>query len=289
MFNKFDLTNFNIDEKGAAHIFTEKTGCPPNAWFRISSNTDMNKEETMRKPKFSKGDWITNGENTLLITNVHTLDYDFKRLDGTEAYDTVDHVDKNFHLWTLDDAKDGDILYLKENYDDIEWLILFEKVEDEKIFDNFALATTSKSFFNGDFWGCLDQINVIRPTQQEERKELLDAINNNKTEDYNQSTANKLNKEEELTDFEKYLYSVINESPVVLQPLYGNDKEYNEKLKECTKVYGKKLFSIAKKEIMQKVTNWLFNHNDYITVNNNCITMFDMNKCIEDLEKHIEK
>lgn len=72
-------------------------------------------EETQHKPKFKAGDWITDGDNTLRITEVLPLDYAFQRTDGTTADDSINYVDNHFHLWTIRDAKDGDILTCEGN------------------------------------------------------------------------------------------------------------------------------------------------------------------------------
>lgn len=62
------------------------------------------------KPKFKVGDWIvfTNG-NVEHITSVGTHGYTFD--DGD--YLLHDDCDKNAHLWTINDAKDGDVLVNK--------------------------------------------------------------------------------------------------------------------------------------------------------------------------------
>ena len=63
------------------------------------------------EPKFKAGDWITNGEYTWLIDNVCYNMYDLVSLDGhSKVDDTISHVDEHFHLWTIEDARDGDVL-----------------------------------------------------------------------------------------------------------------------------------------------------------------------------------
>lgn len=39
---------------------------------------------------------------------------------------------------------------------------------------------------------------------------------------------------------------------------------------------------------IKEVCEWLCNHNDYICGSTNGITMYDMDKLIEDLKKHLE-
>lgn len=62
------------------------------------------------KPKFKVGDWITNSDYTWKIVEVKPLDYILQSQDGNIVDDTIIHVDEHFHLWTIKDAKNGDVL-----------------------------------------------------------------------------------------------------------------------------------------------------------------------------------
>jgi len=62
------------------------------------------------KPKFKVGDWITNGEYIWNVTTIQPLDYILQSPDGNMVDDTIFYVDEQFHLWTIQDAKDGDVL-----------------------------------------------------------------------------------------------------------------------------------------------------------------------------------
>jgi hypothetical protein len=66
------------------------------------------------KPKFNVGDWITNGEYTWKVTDIKPLDYILQSQNGDVVDDTISYVDEEFHLWTIQDAKDGDILATKK-------------------------------------------------------------------------------------------------------------------------------------------------------------------------------
>ena len=67
-------------------------------------------DEIPHKPKFKDGDWITNGEYTWLIEGMHNSFYDIVSSEGCKTDDTISHVDEHFHPWTIQDAKDGDVL-----------------------------------------------------------------------------------------------------------------------------------------------------------------------------------
>lgn len=80
--------------------------------FSNSSNikNDEQKPADKIKPKFHEGDWITNGDHTWKIVEVKPLDYILQSQDGNIVDDNISYVDKEFNLWTIADAKDGDVL-----------------------------------------------------------------------------------------------------------------------------------------------------------------------------------
>ena len=63
------------------------------------------------EPKFKIGDWIAcKGLNTALIINIDDDKYEVEFIDGNKGFPYIAYVDRNFHLWTIQDAKDGDVL-----------------------------------------------------------------------------------------------------------------------------------------------------------------------------------
>ena len=75
---------------------------------------DSEKKEVKRVvigPKFKVGDWITCKEfNTLKIIGIVEDRYEVELLNGFRAFPHIDYINKFFHLWTIQDAKDGDVL-----------------------------------------------------------------------------------------------------------------------------------------------------------------------------------
>lgn len=74
-------------------------------------NEDTKTLEKLIKSKFHESDWITNGEYTWKVISVDYLDYTLQNQWGEYVYDTIDYVNKAFHLWTINDAKNGDVLF----------------------------------------------------------------------------------------------------------------------------------------------------------------------------------
>ena len=78
----------------------------PESLDKQSEQKPANKVE----PKFKVGDWITDGDYTWKIVEVKPLDYILQSQDGNIVDDTISHVDEQFHSFTIEDAKDGDVL-----------------------------------------------------------------------------------------------------------------------------------------------------------------------------------
>lgn len=78
----------------------------------ITAVKKLYKQEPVDKvePKFPEGEWITTEDYTWKIISIDNLDYTLQNQCGEYVYDTVDYVNKAFHLWTIQDAKDGDVL-----------------------------------------------------------------------------------------------------------------------------------------------------------------------------------
>lgn len=63
------------------------------------------------EPKFKVGDWIITSEGTLR----HIIDVGKTGYGTDKGWLTHEDYEKNFHLWTIEDAKDGDVLATDNN------------------------------------------------------------------------------------------------------------------------------------------------------------------------------
>ena len=86
----------------------EKQGKQMNAKLGQSEVIKASKQKF--EPKFHIGEWITNGDYNWKIVEVKPLDYILQSQDGNIVDDTISYTDKHFHLWTIQDAKDGDMI-----------------------------------------------------------------------------------------------------------------------------------------------------------------------------------
>jgi hypothetical protein len=88
---------------------------------------DKPADDPATEPKFKSGEWITNGEYTWLITNVDEWCYCIESpVSGRRVRDTIMNIDSHFHLWTINDAKDKDILVASDNS-----VFLYKKSSDD--------------------------------------------------------------------------------------------------------------------------------------------------------------
>jgi len=84
--------------------------------FIICEITEQDEWETVRvEPKFNEGDWIVNGSGTYKIVEVCKYYYKvFSHDYGMHCFISFDR-ENDCHLWTIEDAKDGDVLVASDD------------------------------------------------------------------------------------------------------------------------------------------------------------------------------
>ena len=68
------------------------------------------------EPKFKVGDWIVSNVShedyrICKILNIENGEYVIESIYGYQGHNNFETFDKNYHLWTIQDAKEGDILF----------------------------------------------------------------------------------------------------------------------------------------------------------------------------------
>ena len=82
------------------------------------SNTEKDEQKSADKiePKFKVGDWIasnlSNSSNLLCIIGVDETNYEVVTPQGSTGVPFIMYIDKHYHLWTIQDANDGDVIRL---------------------------------------------------------------------------------------------------------------------------------------------------------------------------------
>lgn len=76
-----------------------------------SEQIDLTFNTDKVEPKFKDGDWIVYKDAVWKVCNIGLQNYyDLLKINNEVSTRLIKDVDKEAHLWTIDDAKDGDIL-----------------------------------------------------------------------------------------------------------------------------------------------------------------------------------
>ena len=130
--------------------------------------------------KFQEGEWITNGDYTGKIVEVKPLYYILQSQDGNIVDDTISHVDKQFHSFTIKDAKAGDVLVIQGTDFSYESIFIFNKIENNHINQYLHYFITDKGEevckvkSVGGFIGFVEE--NVHPATKEQREQLEKAM-----------------------------------------------------------------------------------------------------------------
>lgn len=139
-----------------------------NLMHILYSHPDYKELELPVEPKFKVGDWIVRGEGFVyepsLITEIRDY-YVCELLNGERVTYTLNDVHKNFHLWTIADAKDGDVLVYQGE------IFLFNLVDNNSVlyrccFDGELVVHSFYAFSNED-------LLHVHPATKEQRDLLF--------------------------------------------------------------------------------------------------------------------
>ena len=133
------------------------------------------------EPKFHEGEWVVFNNKHQSIYQVEKIEngyYILRHTHGGSFRVCVLH-DENLRLWTINDAKDGDVLVIEETETTYKTVFVFKEIEDTRIIHYvYHLNTGIEQVFekrsaNG-FVGFIDE--VVHPATKEQRDTLLKAI-----------------------------------------------------------------------------------------------------------------
>lgn len=132
---------------------------------------DPDKKVLSKKTKFKIGDWIVNNVDKSIgqITEIICDEKDPNTLyayEHTNGFFTNDFEDF-YHLWTIKDVKDGDILSAKIDGDD--YILLFKQIKDGWIETYGHYYITIDKFCVPTQLFCRDYQGTLHPATQKER------------------------------------------------------------------------------------------------------------------------
>lgn len=128
------------------------------------------------EPKFHEGDWIVQGYNILKIKCVGNTHYCFETVGGYVDDMLISEIDSQFHLWTIQDAKDGDVLafYCEYKGNKMVQVGIIEKYVGKhggcsNTFKIYVGVDWENNLKIGKYMGCPD----IQPATKEQRDTLF--------------------------------------------------------------------------------------------------------------------
>ena len=134
------------------------------------------------EPKFHKDDWITNGQLTCKVLSVTSKSYELHLYnDDYRHFETdVQSVDKHYHLWSIEDAKDGDVLAGSKG----DVILMFRGIgntEWDDVIDYHCYYDCYRECFavqeDVEYWGDIKN-NQLKPATKEQRDLLFEKMDN---------------------------------------------------------------------------------------------------------------
>lgn len=102
----------SIDDK-YYHCISELIAIKDQDDYEYPPMNRMQEPTDKVEPKFKVGNFIVNNNNGTVfqVTKISDGEYCISHLyDSFEEYTSITDVDKNYHLWVIEDAKEGDVL-----------------------------------------------------------------------------------------------------------------------------------------------------------------------------------
>lgn len=210
------------------------------------------------KHKLKAGDWVVDDDGRIgriieCTKDFADVDLEFSRLSTSP---------NNIRSWTIQDAKDGDVLVSESALG--TWYCIFKSLEDEESMTVHCYISRS-----GDFKAkkelCFDKDpSDVCPATKEQREQLEKAMfdagyewdaDKKELKKLGQSEVTKESDQEELNEFERYIERITN---VCIE----DRKKYTNKR---IKGFSKDLLDIAHKQFIEEACEWLKeNAEDYI-------------------------
>ena len=169
------------------------------------------------EPKFEVGDWVIYCGKTYQITGLHHDTFTLTSCDGSYFFNNIKSTKEPvFHLWTLQDAKDGDVLCYKDE------ILLYKYdikncTKQEITFGGFVYycCYDGKRFITDSLYSLTEQDKMdIHPATKEQCDLLFQKMKESGYEwDAEKKELKKIElRQEELTEFEKAVKQVMEEA-----------------------------------------------------------------------------
>lgn len=161
----------DIEDTNSWLVWLEKQGEKPQGKSALEAAHEEKVDNANKvEPKFKIGDWVVCEATGLIyqieqcIENLSNHKYGYDLIGG--RYVGSDEAEF-YHLWTIQDAKEGDILVASDGS-----LFIFAKVEDNSAYHHFSLCKNgSKEIGDGNHaW---ENSSFVHPATKEQRNLLF--------------------------------------------------------------------------------------------------------------------
>lgn len=126
-------------------------------------------KETKVEPKFKVGDWISGYYTNYKVTAINSKGYVVEDTDGNKINILFEN-EKFHHLWTIQDAEDGDVL--SGETDGEVFIFLFNQIQDKWIVAHGYYSETDGEFIEKAYFH-RHQGNLFSPATKEQRDTLF--------------------------------------------------------------------------------------------------------------------
>ena len=133
------------------------------------------------EPKFQNGQWVV-WQNKCYKVNYNGCGYELVDQNGLSTSLEYGTIDENARLWTIEDVKDGDLLYIKYNKYEYkyEWIIIFKHLNpEEHIMDYCSYCINGTFYSDSNPWGKLSETDTVYPATKEQCDLLFSKIKEN--------------------------------------------------------------------------------------------------------------
>ena len=132
-------------------------------------------------PKFKDGDWIVYKDAVWKVCNIGLQNYyELLKINNEVSTKLIKDVDENAHLWTINDAKPGDIIYAESKFNTFDFIAIFSEIKNKNSWEYCSVDSDSDDYSDDlDHWEfddhkgfvALDRYNFYPATQ--EQRDLL--------------------------------------------------------------------------------------------------------------------
>lgn len=133
-------------------------------------------------PRFKIGNCLVKKDNSgkpIVITDMTQSKYNIESYDGKVCEVSSNAIDNDYRLWTINDAKPGDILYFKSPLSGYEYIMIFKNLttgDSQGGVNSYGRWSTASGFKPDIPNICYADSPELRPANNEQRKRLFKSM-----------------------------------------------------------------------------------------------------------------